>query len=162
MATDKIRRLLKPACLLMGWSAIFFFEGCRGSDTAEATHDKEVITAMSKARAQAFTEGDAAGIAVHFTADAYLMAPDKPIYQGRDAVESYYQSIFDEYRTELESYYEEVEVSGELAYGRGEAKVTLFPKAGGDSLVSTAKYLNILKKQADGTWKTTHDVWNSN
>jgi ketosteroid isomerase-like protein len=29
-------------------------------------------------------------------------------------------------------------------------------------LVSTAKYLNILKKQADGSWKTTHDIWNSN
>jgi hypothetical protein len=36
------------------------------------------------------------------------------------------------------------------------------PKNGGQTLVSTAKYLNILKKQGDGTWKTTHDVWNGN
>jgi ketosteroid isomerase-like protein len=28
--------------------------------------------------------------------------------------------------------------------------------------VSTAKYLNILEKQSDGTWKTTHDIWNGN
>lgn len=134
---------------------------CGDGAGTDVTDDQAAITEMSKARAQAFSAGDAAGIAMHFTADAYLMAPDKPICQGRNAVQSYYQAIFDEYRTKLESHYEEVVVSGNLAYGRGVAKVTLYPISGGDSVVSTAKYLNILKKQADGSWKTTHDVWNS-
>jgi ketosteroid isomerase-like protein len=101
-------------------------------------------------------------IASYFTEDAYLMAPGKAASQGKAAVKSYYQSIFDEFETILESHYDEVEVSGKLAYGRGSAKVILVPKAGGDSLFSTAKYMNILKKQSDGTWKTTHDIWNGN
>ena len=29
-------------------------------------------------------------------------------------------------------------------------------------MTSTSKYLNILERQADGTWKTTHDIWNAN
>ena len=90
------------------------------------------------------------------------MAPGKPALQGRAAVQAYYQSVFDEYTTQLESHYEEVEVSGGLAYGRGSAKVTLLPKKGGTPVVSTAKYLNILKRQANGLWKKTHDVWNGN
>lgn len=140
----------------------FFLFGCGGNNSEMSAKDEEEITAISHARAKAFNEGNAAGIADHFTDDAYLMAPGKPVSRGRDAVRKYYQAIFDQYKTSLESHYEEVEVSGDLAYGRGFAKVILYPKSGGDSLLSTAKYLNILKKQADGTWKTTHDVWNNN
>ena len=132
------------------------------SITDASENDKRLITEMSKARAKAFNEGNAAAIAIHFTDDALLMAPGKPASKGTAAVQAYYQSIFTEYRTQLESHYEEVEVSGNLAYGRGFARVTLIPKNGRQTLVSTAKYLNILKKQGDGTWKTTHDVWNGN
>lgn len=130
--------------------------------TDASENDKRLITEMSKARAKAFNEGNAAAIAIHFTDEALLMAPGKTASKGRAAVQAYYQSIFAEYRTQLESHYEEVEVSGNLAYGRGFARVTLIPKNGGQTLVSTAKYLNILKKQGDGTWKTTHDIWNGN
>jgi uncharacterized protein (TIGR02246 family) len=121
-----------------------------------------MIAAISAERAKAFREGNAAGIAVHFADSCVLMVPGKPVSKGTRAVEEYYRSIFNEYLTDLESRYEEVEVSGNLAYGRGEAKVTLIPRNGGDTLISTAKYLNILKKQADGVWKTTHDIWNGN
>ena len=136
--------------------------GCNAGTDSSTGNDEKTITEVSKARAKAFNEGDAEGIAVHFTEDAFLMAPGKPAAKGKAAVQTYYQSIFEEYTTELESHYEEVEVSGNLAYGRGFAKVTLVPKKGGTPLVSTAKYLNILEKQPDGVWKTTHDIWNSN
>ena len=134
------------------------------TQTEKTTHDEdtEAITAVSKARAEAFNQGNAHGIAQHFTEDAVLMAPGKPATYGKDSVQAYYQAIFDQYETELESYYEEIDISGDLAYGRGEAKVKLLPKDGGKTLFSTAKYLNVLKRQPDGTWKTTHDIWNSN
>jgi len=135
---------------------------CNPGTDQSPENEKKLITEISKARAKAFTEGDAAAIAIHFTEDAFLMAPGKPAGKGRAAIQTYYESIFSEYATQLESHYEEVEVSGSLAYGRGFAKVTLIPKKGGAPLVSTAKYLNILEKQADGLWKTTHDIWNGN
>lgn len=124
--------------------------------------DKEAITAVSNARAEAFNHSDAAGIAEHFTEDAILMAPGVPATKGREAVRDYYQSIFDEYEPELESSYVEIKIDGDLAYGRGVAKVTLTQKNGTESSVSTSKYLNILQRQPDGSWKTTHDIWNSN
>lgn len=139
------------------------FTNCNTNDTPPAPeNEKKLITGISAARAKAFNEGNAAAIAMYFTEDALLMAPGKPASKGKEAVQAYYQSIFDEYTTALESHYEEIEVSGNLAYGRGFAKVTLTPKKGGDVLVSTAKYLNILKKQPDGLWRTTHDIWNGN
>jgi uncharacterized protein (TIGR02246 family) len=142
--------------------SVVFLLSCNTSSDFSVEKDKKQITEISAARAKAFNEGNAAGIAIHFTDDALLMAPGKPVAKGRKAVASYYQSIFDEYTTQLESHYEEVDVSGSLAYGRGEAKVTLIPKKGGAPLISTAKYLNVLKKQPNGEWKTTHDIWNGN
>lgn len=135
---------------------------CVREERKDTSEDVQRITQMSKARAKAFNEGNAKEIAVHFTKNAYLMAPDKKVQAGRAAVEKYYQSIFDEYETVLESYYEEVEVDGDLAYGRGEAKVTLISKVSGDTTYSSAKYLNILQRQPDGRWRTTHDIWNGN
>lgn len=134
---------------------------CGISASYSIEDDVQQIKDISSARAKAFNEGNAANIARYFADDALLMAPGKPVLKGTKAVEEYYKLIFDQYNTVLESHYEEVEVSGDLAYGRGEAKVTLTPKSGGAGSVSTAKYLNILKK-VNGVWKTTHDIWNSN
>ncbi len=142
---------------------LFLLFGCSDDPQVTSSQEEDVaaITAVSKARAQAFNESDAQGIAVHFTEDAILMAPGAPAAQGREAVAAYYQSIFDEYEPVLESYYEEVEVYGDMAYGRGEAKVTLTPREGKPTTTSTSKYLNILQRQPDGSWQTTHDAWNA-
>jgi len=120
------------------------------------------IKALSAARAKAFNEGNADVIANAFTENGMLLAPAMKSGKGREAVRNYYQSIFDQYKTFLESGYEEVKVSGDMAYGVGYAKVKLVPHSGGDTLFSTAKYINILERQADGSWLTTHDIWNGN
>lgn len=140
----------------------FLILGCSENNQTDMNEDIATITAMSNARADAFNKGNAAEIARYFADDAYLMAPGKTSQRGKEAVEAYYQSIFDEFETVLESGYEDVVVDGNLAYGRGFAKVTLTPKNGGEKIYSTSKYLNILERQADGTWITTHDIWNGN
>ena len=138
----------------------FLLMHCQPKQATEVA-DKETISAVSAARARAFNEGNAAGIAIHFTDSARLMPPGSPTLIGKDEVQKYYQSIFDQYITELESGYLEVEVSGDMAYGRGLAKVTLYDKSTGDTTYAESEYINILKRQSDGTWKTTHDIWNS-
>lgn len=138
--------------------------GCeRGAEfSVNADEDIRSIEQMSAERAEAFRNGDAAGIAVHFTEEGILMAPGSPTQQGREAVQEYYQSIFDEFETSLDSYYDEVVVSGDLAFGRGFADVTAISRESGDTLRSTSKYINILQRQPDDTWQTTHDIWNDN
>jgi uncharacterized protein (TIGR02246 family) len=138
--------------------------GCGAQAPRGSGRDADIaaIKAVSDARAEAFRRGDAAGIAIHFTEGGVLMAPGAPFVTGRAAVQAYYQKLFDAMEADLESGYVAVEVDGDLAYGQGFAKVTARPHEGGEVSVSTAKYINILKRQADGTWKTTHDIWNAN
>ena len=136
--------------------------GCDKRGEQSDAHDIAEIKALSAKRAKAFSEGNAHVIAAAFTETGTLMAPGIRSTTGREAVRKYYQGIFHEYKTFLESGYEEVRVSGDLAYGIGFAKVKLVPHRGGDTLVSTAKYINILERQDDGSWLTTHDIWNAN
>ena len=135
---------------------------CDKRASQDVEGDISKIKALSSIRAKAFNEGNADAIAAAFTETGILMAPDTKSSTGKDAVRNYYQGIFDQYKTFLESGYEEVKVSGDIAYGVGFAKVKLLPHSGGDTLVSSAKYINILERQDDGSWLTTHDIWNSN
>ena len=143
-------------CLILG------IVNCQPNSRQKYEEDVAAIKAMSQARADAFNQGDASAIAAHFTEDAVLMAPNSPKKIGPAAVASYYKEIFDDNFTALESGYEQVKVDGDQAFGRGFAKVTLYSKTNGETLQSTSKYLNILERQVDGSWKTTHDIWNAN
>lgn len=146
--------------VLIGMTLLFV--ACEQQAVRDTEEDISKIKALSAARAKAFNEGDANIIAMAFTDDGLLMAPGTKSTTGRDAVRAYYKGIFDQYKTFLESGYEDVDVSGDLAYGVGFARVKLVPHTGGDTLFSTAKYINILKRQQDGSWLTTHDIWNGN
>ena len=153
-----MQRIVYAAILLL----LIGLASCYKRAIQDDANDISEIKALSATRAKAFNEGNADDIATAFTESGILMAPDMTSMTGREAVRGYYQRIFDQYKTFLESGYEEVRVSGNLAYGVGYAKVKLVPHNGGDTLVSSAKYINILQRQEDGTWLTTHDIWNAN
>ena len=153
-----MQRILNAAILLL----LIGLASCDKRGIQDDANDISEIKALSATRAKAFNEGNADDIATAFTESGILMAPDMTSMTGREAVRGYYQRIFDQYKTFLESGYEEVRVSGSLAYGVGYAKVKLVPHNGGDTLVSSAKYINILQRQEDGSWLTTHDIWNAN
>ena len=56
-----------------------FLAGCNTGPASSTATDKRVIREISGAREKAFNEGNAAAIAIHFTDDALLMAPGKPV-----------------------------------------------------------------------------------
>jgi uncharacterized protein (TIGR02246 family) len=167
MEPQRVRsqRMSTPDMGVRCWTALGFLVFCAtlSSCTRHDNRSTNVrqIEAVSNARAEAFNKSDAQTIASYFTEDCVLMAPNKPATKGREQVRAYYQSIFDAFSPELKSGYDEVSVSGDLAYGRGFATVKLTPKNGGPPTVSAAKYLNILRRQSDGSWRTTHDIWNA-
>ena len=152
-----VRRWTMLGFLVFGTTLI----SCIKPHNRSTESDVRQIEAVSNARAEAFNNSDAKTIASYFTEDCVLMAPDKPATKGREQVRAYYQSIFDAFSPRLKSGYDEVSVSGDLAYGRGFATVELTPKNGGPTTVSAAKYLNILRRQSDGSWRTSHDIWNN-
>ena len=50
---------------------------------------------------------------------------------------------------------------GDVAIERYSGLFTVTPKAGGDAVAENIKGIHVYRRQADGSWKMTHDVWNS-
>jgi len=90
------------------------------------------------------------------------MPPGTPAVVGKPAIE---KGIHESYQAldweEFIIYLEEVKVAGDWGYARGTYSASITPRAGGETAFLDGKYLTILKRQPDGSWKIYRDCFNS-
>jgi len=115
---------------------------------------KEILENFDEAYNKAFNQGDAAACAAFFTEDVLLMVPGQPMVRGKKAFEDIYRSRIDQdtggtHTNKLVEY----GVEGDLAYQVGTYAIEGTPEQG--------KFLNVLKRQPDGTWKVAISMFNS-
>ena len=128
------------------------------------TKKTEAVTALNSLRNQfevAYNANDASALAALYTEDAVLMPGNQPTASGRQAVEAWFQGTFDQFGPKLTISSEELQVAGDWAFDRGTYTVSLTPKAEGDSMEENGRYVVILHRQPDGTWKVARDIDNS-
>ena len=98
------------------------------------------------------------------TDDVIKMPPNAPASFGQEQLRANMEPAFDNFTFEMALYNEETQVSGDLGFARGNYTVSMTPKAGGETIsaMPDGKYLTIYKRQVDGSWKISHDCYNSN
>lgn len=137
-----------------------------GSEAAPAglsAADEAAIRAVDASWSKAATAGDGNGIADLYAADATVLPPMEPAVQGGEAIRKYFVNFTSGFSGPFEINTTAVEGRGDLAYASGTYRDSLTPKKGGGKpVVDEGKYLEVLKKQADGSWKIVYDIWNSN
>jgi len=101
---------------------------------------------------------DSKGAVALYTDDAMVMAPNEAAVQGKAAIQAWMEAPPPISNFQMQSL--EIEGRGDLAYDRGTYSVTVTP-AGAAPIEVHGKYLTILRKQADGSWKVQRDIWNS-
>jgi uncharacterized protein (TIGR02246 family) len=94
--------------------------------------------------------------------DGIQMPPGSPPAVGREAIRAKMKSILDRVSFDISITNEEVAVAGEWAFSRGVYKATLTPKDGSKPSLIDGKYMTILRKQPDESWKIYRDIFNSN
>jgi uncharacterized protein (TIGR02246 family) len=109
----------------------------------------------------AFNAGDAAKVASLYAADAVIMPTHQPTITGRDAIQNYNKTFFETFTPTINISPVETKVFGDRALDRGTYTIQLTPKAGGSPMMDEGKYLVLLQRQADGSWKLTHDIDNT-
>ncbi len=117
---------------------------------------KKILEDFDDAYNEAFNRGDAAGCAAFFTDDVMLLPPDQPMIRGKKAFVEAYQSRMKENSGGTHSNaLVEYGVEGDLAYQVGTFAITDTdpPEQG--------KFVNILKRQPDGSWKVSVSIFNS-
>jgi uncharacterized protein (TIGR02246 family) len=141
-----------------------------GSDAAAASaaaslsdEDKASIKAVDGEWARAAKAGDGQAIAALYTVDAVLLPPGEPMVKG-EAAKKYWVDFANEYAGPTELNTMTVEGGGDVASAIGTYKMTMTPKKAGAKPLPTdeGKYIEVLKRQDDGSWKIAYDIWNPN
>jgi uncharacterized protein (TIGR02246 family) len=123
--------------------------------------DLTKINAVRDGFAAAFNAGDAAKVVDLYTADAVAMPSHHATVTGRDALLAYNRDFFNQMSAKVTITPVETTVSGNLGYDRGTYTMTVTPKSGGAPMNDQGKYVVVLQKQSDGSWKVTRDIDNS-
>jgi uncharacterized protein (TIGR02246 family) len=110
----------------------------------------------------AYNSNDAAAVAGLYTDDAVMMPSNQAAVEGRTAIQSWYENMYKGMSVKIAITPIETQVAGDWAYDRGTAMLTMTPKAKGKPMEESSKYLVILKRQTDGSWKCFRDIDNSN
>ena len=116
---------------------------------------KQDIEGRERDWLSAFNGGDASGVANIYTSDARLMPPGAPIIAGRDAIEGFVKE-FVTTGAQLNFSLLTVHDAGDLCAAVGEYDMKI-PGAPDDQ----GKFIEIWRRQGDGTWLIVDDIFNS-
>lgn len=95
--------------------------------------------------------------------DGIQMAPDAPRRVGKEQIREAMQPSFNLYiMSHMIVNTEEVRILGDWAYSHGTYTFDMALKEGGETMSLSGKFLDILARQADGSWKIAIDCHNYN
>jgi uncharacterized protein (TIGR02246 family) len=97
-----------------------------------------------------------------YSDDAVVMPPNAPSATTKEAIRSAWKEMLTTPGAAIswKTTKVEVEKSVDLAYVSGTYEETM-TDASGKPVNDRGKYVEIFKKQPDGTWKAVADIWNS-
>ena len=117
------------------------------------------IEATTQAWVEAVNASDWAAVSATYTEDAVLLPPNQPAVQGRGDIQAWFEAFPPASDVNLE--WAEIEGVGDVAFVRGSFTLIVTPE-GMDAVADTGKFLNVRRRQADGSWLIHRDIFNSN
>ena len=138
--------------LLAGWAG--FLTGCTPPPSQSITDDRRAVEATVNRYVEATNSGDAEALAQLYEDDAVLLPPDHQPVEGRAAIGEFWRQGTDE---GLEVTTLRLDVDGGIGYLVAQYTLPETDEEPADS----GKTVMCLKRQRDGSWKVTADIWNS-
>jgi uncharacterized protein (TIGR02246 family) len=138
--------------------------GCSGRDASnqvEVSASKVELGQMNRDFAAALNAKDAQAAAALYTEDAVLIPPGEPLVQGREAIEEYWRGAIESGGVRDVSV-ETMDAlsSGSLGYETGSFILTA-NGPDGEAVIDRGRYIELLRREPDGRWLSTHGIWNA-
>jgi len=150
---SKISARMTGMVTLPAIAALWLLAGCAGQSARTDPAGRQAVESAIRRYVDASNKGDVATLASLYAEDAMLLPPDHEPIQGREAIRAFWKQGTDE---GLEVTNLAVEVDGNLGYLVGQYHLPATDEEPADS----GKYVMCLKRQRDGSWKVTADIWN--
>ena len=152
----------------VAFAGVVFLTGCASQqggaseEQADPTAVRAAVEGIWEEYSASYNSDDLERWLSLWTDDGVQMPPDEPPVVGKERIRVRNQGVLDLFVIDLSITNQEVEAAGEWAYARGVYRATLTPKDGAATVELDGKYMTILKRQSDGSWKIHRDIFNSN
>ena len=131
-----------------------------GGHLSEADKDRirKVVDDATRTIAPPTSDVDAYA-KLYYAEDARVLPPDGATVTGREAITAFLRSVgaVQEFRATILA----LEGRNDLAYVHGAYEMSVLPAGAAEPVGDKGKYVEIWKKQRDGTWKVVLDIFNS-
>lgn len=148
------------------WTFVFAlgFGACTSGadDGSSMDADVQAITDLRTQEIAAAEAGSVEELLALRTEDFVAMPPGQPPVHGQAEVRAFLQQMFDAVTLEETVTSEEVVVAGDWAYDRGTFTGTATIRETGDAIEVNGKYLWVVERQPDGSWKYSVQMWSDN
>lgn len=147
-------------CVLAG--VMLLPAGCSPREEADAEAVTAAVNEIWSQYSSSLNSGDIDAWLSLWTDDGIQMPPNSPPVVGKEKIRARNKAVLDQFTFDMGITNEEVRLAGDWAYARGTYAATLTPKQAGEVIFIDGKYMTILERQPDGSWKIHRDIFNSN
>lgn len=149
--------LLLKVCLLL----YLILANCGTKDNyISNAKDIRAIRLFLQQSGHAVNAGNVEAEVNRFTDDGIYLWPDAPAIKGHQALRHWFERRFAQVEVSLENVSEELEVCGYWAFERGKYVARVKIKKSGREEMIRGKYLNILRRLPDGSWRIARRIRN--
>jgi len=154
------RRVVTLVVLLVLLSFAIACQRQTAADTRAA--DEATLRNLDAEWSKAVGAKDLEKTVSYYTDDALVMAPNIPVLKGKEQASGMWKAMFSVpgFGGGWTATKVEVARSGDLGWVTGTYELSE-TDANGKPMIDRGKYLEVWKKQADGSWKCVADMFNS-
>lgn len=149
----------RVATLLFVLILLSLFVACQ-KQTDMRTADEATLRNLDAEWSKAAGAKDLEKTVSYYTDDALILPPNIPSIQGKQGARAMWQGMFSVPGFGGGWKATKVEVSGDLGWVTGTYELSE-TDASGRPMVDKGKYLEVWRKQADGSWKCVADMFNT-
>ena len=146
------------ACGMVLFSVVM--TGCRNNDEAGKTATAMELSQMNRDFAAALNKKDAAAAANCYFEDATILPPNEAPVSGRGNIQKYWEGAIAEGAFDVAVATLSTGSNGDFGYEIGRFQMSVKDSTG-KVTTERGKYIELLKRDKDGKWKSTHGIWNT-
>ena len=130
-----------------------------GDDGAEARARAE-IDSLGREWEEAANRAEVDRLVAIYAPDAVILPPGGPVIEGSETIRELFRQEFERFDTKLAFTTQAIEVEEDMAYRRGRCVWRGTPRLSGQTVETTNKFLEVWRRQSDGSWRIAVDMWN--
>ena len=158
--SSNIHRVLNALVLTATCAVAIAFPALPAFASDDNNAVAKALTKLDDDWSKAAATKDADKVASFYAEDAIAYPPNEPAVSGRAAARKVWAAYFADKTFTISWKTTHAGANGDLGFTSGTYEDS-YTGPDGKRVNEKGKYLCVWKKQADGSWKAVHDMWNS-